>query len=386
MVAKCYSPVEMLAELVGFDTTSRVSNLGLIRFVEAYLASHGVRSELVYDAEGGKANLVATVGPDVRTGVVLSGHSDVVPVDDQVWSTDPFELVLRDGKLYGRGACDMKGFIATVLSLVPEFKASALQIPVHIVITYDEETTCGGAQRLMPELLEMGFAPRAVIVGEPTMMQLVNAHKGVCAVQTRVTGQAAHTSMPQLGVNAIAVAAELIAYIGRLQQELVARPSPLPGFDPPHTTLTVGLIDGGTQFNIVPGECRFGWDIRFVPGDDPLELVARVDQYAASLLPQMQAVTPGADIQSELLHQGRAFEPDDDSAAVALVKAVTGVNQTLAVGFATEAVYYQQAGMPVVVYGPGNIEQAHKPDEFISVDQLQRCEAFLRNLMQHLQR
>ena len=376
----------MLAELVRFDTTSRESNLDLIRFVEDYLAGHGISSHMVFDEEGGKANLVATVGPDSLDGVVLSGHSDVVPVDGQAWSTDPFEMVEKDGLLYGRGTCDMKGYLATALALVPEFIAAKMKTPVHIVLTYDEETTCGGAKRLMPELVKLGFDPRAVIIGEPTMMRLVNAHKGTCMVETRITGHPAHTSMPQLGVNAITVASELISELAKIQEELKAHPSPLRGFDPPHSTITVGLINGGTQFNIVPGSCTLGWDIRFVPGDDPLEFVGRLNERAAELIPRMRAVSESASIESKMLHHGKAFVPVDDSPAEELVKAVTGVNETLAVGFGTEAVCYQDVGMSVVVYGPGSIEQAHKPDEFLSTGQLQECEGFMRDLMAFLAR
>ena len=386
MTAKSYTPSDMLGKLVGFDTTSRESNLDLIRFVETYLAGHGVKSHLVYDEEGGKANLVATVGPDALNGVVLSGHSDVVPVDGQSWSNNPFEMVEKDGRLYGRGTCDMKGYIATALALVPEFQTANMKTPVHIVLTYDEETTCGGADRLMPELVKLGFDPRAVIIGEPTMMQLVNAHKGTCTVQTKITGQPAHTSMPQLGVNAIGVASELIGELAKIQEDLKAYPSPLRGFDPPHSTITVGLINGGTQFNIVPGECTVGWDIRFVPGDDPLDFIGRLKERAAEIIPRMREVAPEANIETELLHHGKAFEPVDDSPAEELVKSITGINETLAVGFGTEAVCYQDVDMSVVVYGPGSIEQAHKPDEFISIEQLDECAGFMRNLMGFLAR
>jgi acetylornithine deacetylase len=386
MTAKRYSPTDMLAELVRFDTTSRESNLDLIRFVEDYLKGYGISSHLVYDEEGGKANLVATVGPDALDGIVLSGHSDVVPVDGQTWNTNPFEMVEKDGLLYGRGTCDMKGYIATALALVPEFLVANLKTPVHIVLTYDEETTCGGADRLMPELLKLGFNPRAVIIGEPTMMKLVNAHKGTCTVQTKITGEPAHTSMPHLGVNAISVASELIAELARIQEDLKAHPSPLRGFDPPHSTITVGLINGGTQFNIVPGSCTMGWDIRSVPGDDPMEFIERLNAYAAEIIPRMQAVSEGATIETEVLHHGKAFVPVEDSPAEELVKAVSGINETLAVGFGTEAVCYQDVGMSAVVYGPGSIEQAHKPDEFISTVQLDECTGFMRDLMTYLAR
>ena len=386
MSAKNYTPADMLGELIRFDTTSRESNLDLINFVADYLNGHGVDSQLFYDEDENKANLVASVGPDTLNGVVLSGHSDVVPVDGQDWSSNPFEMVERDGRLYGRGSCDMKGYLATALALVPDFQKSNTKLPIHIVLTYDEETTCGGADRLMPELTALGFNPRAVIIGEPTMMQLVNAHKGTCTLETTVTGLSAHTSMPHLGVNAIAVASELIQELGRLQEKLREHPSPLRGLDPPHSTITVGLINGGTQFNIVPGECVIGWDIRSVPGDDPEEFVQHLNKAAEALIPKMRETAPAANIQTEYLHRGKAFVPVDDSPAEELVKAVTGINDTLAVGFGTEAVNYQDAGMSVVVYGPGSIEQAHKPDEFISVDQMNQCADFMRDLVTYLER
>ncbi|GMQ77332.1 MAG: acetylornithine deacetylase [Gammaproteobacteria bacterium] len=373
-----YSPVEMIAALVSFDTTSRESNLELIRFVESYLSGHGIASTLVFNDAKSKANLVATIGPATsRGGVVLSGHSDVVPVDGQVWSSDPFRLVEHDGRLYGRGACDMKAFLGIALALVPEFQKCGLRSPVHIVLTYDEETDCSGAARLMQVIPETGLAPRAVIIGEPTEMRIANAHKGQCLLETVVVGHEAHSSLPHLGVNAIDIAARLIAFLATLARDFEARP-------PPFTTINVGTINGGQQFNIVPAECRFEWEIRAVPGHDPEEIVARFNSYADSLLEGMHDGFPDAAIRTTVTGAAAPFVPQDDSPAETLVKSLAGTNEAGAIAFGTEAPFYQQAGMSVVVFGPGSIAQAHKPDEYIALDQVESCVEFMRRLMKRL--
>jgi acetylornithine deacetylase len=385
MNSRRYSPVEMIAALVSFDTTSRESNLQLIRFVESYLSGHGIESTLVFNDAKSKANLVATIGPATsRGGVVLSGHSDVVPVDGQVWSSDPFRLVERDGRLYGRGACDMKAFLGIALALVPEFQKCELRSPVHIVLTYDEETDCSGAARLMQVMPETGLAPRAVIIGEPTEMRIANAHKGQCLLETVVVGHEAHSSLPHLGVNAIDIAAQLIAFLGSLAREIEALPLSMNGVTPPFTTINVGTINGGQQFNIVPAKCRFEWEIRAVPGHDPDEIVARFNSYADSLLEGMRDGFPDAAIRTTVTGGAAPFVPQDDSPAETLVKSLAGTNEAGAIAFGTEAPFYQQAGMSVVVFGPGSIDQAHKPDEYIALDQVESCVEFMRRLMKRL--
>lgn len=375
----------MIETLVGFDTTSRESNLELIRFVEDYLQGHGVESTLVFNETQSKANLVATVGPEMRIGgVVLSGHSDVVPVDGQQWSTDPFRMIERNGRLYGRGTCDMKGFLGIALSLVPEFQQCGLRAPVHIVLTYDEETDCSGAARLMQTLPETGLAPDAVIIGEPTELRIVNAHKGQCTLETLVVGREAHSSLPHLGVNAIDIAVRLIAHLQTLADESRERTPPMQGVTPSFTTINVGAIEGGQQFNIVPAECRFEWEIRAVPGDDVDELIARLNSFAKTLLDEMVETFPGASITTTVASTIAPFHPEDDSPAETLVKALAGSNEAGAVAFGTEAPCYQQAGMSVVVFGPGSIAQAHKPDEFLSLEQVDACVAFMRRLMKRL--
>lgn len=380
-----YSPVELIETLVAFDTTSRESNLDMIRFVEDYLRGHGIGSDLIFNDDASKANLIATIGPaTAHGGVVLSGHSDVVPVDGQDWSSDPFRVVERSGRLYGRGTCDMKGFLAVVLALVPEFLARDLRVPVHIVLTYDEETDCSGAARLVRALPETGLAPRVVIIGEPTEMRIVNAHKGQCTLETVIIGREAHSSATHLGVNAIDVAAQLIGFLGTIAKELESAPSSLEGMRPPHTTINVGAIRGGLQCNIVPAECRFEWEIRAVPGDDPEALVARFDAYASELVEQMRTRFPDAEIETTVTSANAPFLPEDDSPAETLVKSLAGSNEAGATAFGTEAPCYQQAGMSVVVFGPGSIEQAHKPDEYITLDQIDACVAFMRRLTERL--
>ena len=380
-----YSPVEMIKALVAFDTTSRDSNLELIRFVENYLNDLGVRSTLIFNAEKSKANLVATIGPAIsRGGVVLSGHSDVVPVDGQLWSSDPFEVVERNDRLYGRGTCDMKGFLAVALALVPEFQQCKLRVPIHIVLTYDEETDCSGAARLMQALPETGLAPRAVIIGEPTEMRIANAHKGQCSLETVVVGREAHSSATHLGVNAIDIAARLIAFLATLSDEMESLPHFLEGASPPFSTINVGTIHGGQQINIVPAECRFEWEIRAVPGHSSDDVVTHFNEYANSLLTGMRDKFPEAAIETKVTSASAPFLPQNDSPAETLAKSLAGTNEAGALAFGTEAPCYQQAGMSVVVFGPGSIEQAHKPDEYIALDQVEACVDFMRKLMHRL--
>ena len=386
MSTPTYSPVEMIEALVAFDTTSRESNLELIRFVEEYLNNHGVESTLIFNQDKSKANLVATMGPATsRGGVVLSGHSDVVPVDGQVWSSDPFRVVERDGRLYGRGTCDMKGFLGVVLALVPEFQKCALRSPVHIVLTYDEETDCSGALRLMQALPETGLAPHAVIIGEPTQMRIINAHKGQTTIETAIAGCEAHSSAPHLGVNAIDIAARLIACLATLSEEAELLPHTLEGATPPFTTINVGTISGGRQVNIVPAECRFEWEIRAVPGHDVDAIIERFRACADRLVAEMGGDCAAPAITTTVTSSTAAFVPEDDSPAETLVKAVAGANEANSVAFGTEAPCYQQAGMSVVVFGPGSIDQAHKPDEYIALEQVDACVEFMRRLMKRLE-
>ncbi|MSP68315.1 MAG: acetylornithine deacetylase [Alphaproteobacteria bacterium] len=375
----------LIHALVGFDTTSRDSNLGLIRYVGDYLAGHGIQAELFQNHEGTKANLFATVGAGEVGGVVLSGHTDVVPVDGQDWATDPFRVTERDGRLYGRGTCDMKSFLACALALVPEFQARRLPVPIHLALSYDEEVGCLGAPRMLAPLAARGLSPRAVIVGEPTEMAVVTQHKGIQAFQTVVTGLEAHSSDQERGVNAILYAARLIQFLESLRAEMKARTPVASPFDPPYTTVHVGTIAGGTALNIIPRRCELRWEYRNTPNIDPEELVERVREHCRNtLLPEMRRLSPLCDIVTERTGSVPAFRPEPDSPAATLAMALLGTNATAAVSFGTEAGQFQEAGFPTVVCGPGSIREAHRPNEFIARAQVDACLGFLRRLADHL--
>ena len=378
-----YSPVEMIERLVSFDTTSRESNLPLIHFVRDYLASHGIDSALVHDETGRKANLYATLGPVDVPGIALSGHTDVVPVDGQPWHTDPFRLVEQDGRLYGRGTADMKSFSAIVLAMVPEFVARTLKTPIHLALSFDEEVGCLGAPLMIEQLgAELGPKPKIVIVGEPTDMAVVNAHKGVICFQTRVRGLEAHSSAAHRGVNAIHYAAKLIGFLVELGEEMEARQASETGFDPPYTTIHVGTVHGGTAQNIVPLDCAFTWEYRLMPGADPDEIHQRFERFAnEQVVPRMRAVDSDTGVETELVCTVPGLQPDRESPAESLVMALARTNRTEVVAYGTEAGQFQQAGIPTVVCGPGSILQAHQPNEYIELSQVRACEAFLRRLL-----
>jgi len=371
---------ELLAKLVAFDTTSFKSNLPLIRFVETYLRQHGVDSTLMPTSDGEKASLFATIGPSGVGGIALSGHTDVVPVTGQTWSADPFTLVERDGRLYGRGTCDMKGYLACVLAMVPELTARTLTTPVHIAFSYDEEVGCTGVRPMVAELGRSLPLPRMVLVGEPTSMAVVDAHKGPMRWVVRLTGKAAHSSMPHLGVNAITYAGRLLGELERMEAELKAAP-PNDRFDPPYTTLQVTQLAAGNASNIVPASCWFGWEIRRLPGFDGEALDARFRRFAkAHCLAPMQQAAPEADIDIQVTNAVPAFEADPASGVVPLALKLARQNDTYAVCYATEASLFQAGGAPAVVCGPGDIAQAHTPDEYIEVAELEKCLAFLGRL------
>ncbi len=379
-----YSPIEMIRKLVSFDTTSRESNLALIHFVRDYLAAHGVSATLIPDETGNKANLYATVGPAGVPGIALSGHTDVVPVDGQPWDTDPFTVVERDGRLYGRGTSDMKSFSAIALALVPEFLARELVKPIHFALSFDEEVGCLGAPLMIDKLgAELGVKPEIVIVGEPTEMAVVNAHKGVYSFRTSVRGFEVHSSATHLGVNAVAYAADLIHFLSGIADEMRhERAAPESGFDPPYTTVHVGTVQGGTAQNIVPLDCVFTWEYRLMPGADPDEIRNRFDQHVErALLPRMRAVVPDTTIETEPRAVVPGLVPEDGSPAEALVMRLARRNTTEVVAYGTEAGQFQEAGIPTVICGPGSIMQAHQPNEFIALSEVQACEAFMRRLL-----
>jgi acetylornithine deacetylase len=375
-----YTPVELLARLVAFDTTSHCSNLGIIAFIEDYLLQHGVLSRRVASSDGQKSSLYTTIGPEGEGGVALSGHTDVVPVDGQTWTSDPFTLRAAGGRLYGRGAADMKGFLAAVLAAVPDFKRRRLATPIHIAFSYDEEIGCVGVRPMIAELGKLLPRPRMVIVGEPTSMQVVDAHKGPVRWQVEVKGRAAHSSMATLGVNAITYAARLIAEIERIESDL-KRTVRDERFDPPYATLQVTKLEGGTASNIVPVSCSFGFEVRALPGLDPASIEARLRHFAETrCLPEMRAVAPEAGISIRRTNAVPPFGADRTSEVVALALKLTGQNETHAVSYATEAGLFQDASSPAVVCGPGDIAQAHTADEWIAETEIAKCMGFLERL------
>jgi acetylornithine deacetylase len=376
---------EMLRRLVGFDTVSRNSNLAAIEFIRDYLDGHGIASRLSFDDSGAKANLFATIGPADAPGIILSGHSDVVPVDQQEWTSDPFALRSQNGKLYGRGAADMKGFIATALALAPQLKERATAAPIHLAFSYDEEVGCIGVSRLIGQIGMAEARPFACVVGEPTMMRPITGQKGLQSYRCKVHGREAHSSRTPYGVNAVEAAAELIARINAIARR-VREEGPFDrDFDPPYTTIHCGTIHGGTVQNIVPAQCDFTYEIRNLPGHDPDPLLAEIETHAREVLePEMKNVAPeaGFDFNARSRLPGYAIAEDDP--AVALVKGVLGANETGRASYMTEAGLFGRAGIPTVICGPGDIAQAHKPDEFIEEAQLARCETFLLRLTETL--
>lgn len=369
--------LSLLRDLVAFDTTSRNSNLPLIEHVADYLSDKGATTRLIPSADGTKANLFATIGPDVPGGVVLSGHSDVVPVDGQDWSTDPFTLTEADGKLYGRGSADMKGFIACALAMAPQFADMDLERPIHFAFSYDEEVGCLGVGRLIDVVLSELPRPAAVIVGEPTSMQIATAHKGICAMTTTVRGREAHSSRPHDGVNAIGAAAALVSYLYRLCDELAVTERD-ERFDPPFTTFNVGTVSGGDALNIIARECLLNWEFRPIPGADPAEIIARVETWVKDeLLPGMRTTDPSCAVENVCEFVVPPLDAAEGSVAEAIAREATGLNSTGTVAFVTEASLFADAGVPAIVCGPGDIAQAHQPDEFIEIAQLDACLAFL---------
>jgi acetylornithine deacetylase len=373
---------DMIAKLVGFATVSRDSNLALIEYVSSYLAKHGVDSRLVPNAGNSKANLFATIGPMVEGGVVLSGHTDVVPVDGQPWASDPFSLTENNGRLYGRGTADMKSFYAIALALVPEMLERGLTRPIHLALSYDEEIGCLGAPAMIERIAAELPAPRAVVVGEPTDMRIVTAHKSITGLETVVTGHEAHSSQTHRGVSAVMTAARLITFLEDMVRENAARPASQTSFAPPYSTIHVGTVRGGTATNIISRECRFGWDMRCIPEDDPQTFLDRFDRYCRDeTLPGMQAVAPEANIVTTLRCSAPALRPESDGQAEALVRYLTGYNSSDAVAYAAEAGQFQQAGFSTVLCGPGSIDQAHQPNEYIEKSQVHACVDFMRRLI-----
>ena len=372
----------MIERLIAFDTTSRNSNLELIHDIRDYLAGLGVESELVFDPERTKANLYATLGPTDRGGIALSGHTDVVPVDGQDWSSDPWTVVEREGRLYGRGTCDMKGFVATVLAQAPRFLERGLETPIHLCFSFDEEIGCVGVRHLLAWLAARPVKPAACIIGEPTEMKVINGHKGKLSTRCHVRGLECHSSLAPMGVNAVQAAARVIARLDDMAQRKAAEGPFNPGYDVPYTTVHCGLVQGGTALNIVPRDCHFEFEFRNLATEDPETLLAEIQAYAHDELePAMKALDPNAGFRWEPMSTFLGLDTPEDAEVVVLAKGLAGANATGKVSFGTEAGLFADEGMPAVVCGPGSIEQAHKPDEYVELSQLALCERFLGRLM-----
>jgi len=383
-VAPALVGLDLIRTLVAFDTTSRESNLALIDWVRDYLAGHGIDSQLTFDDAQRKANLFATLpardGNATAGGIVLSGHTDVVPVDGQPWETPPFTATLVEDKLYGRGVADMKSFSAIGLAFVPEFLRRGLKRPLHFSLSYDEEVGCIGVRRLIADIVKRKVRPSGCIVGEPTEMRLVVAHKGKKSYRCRVRGHEAHSSLTPRGVNAVQIACEIVSFLTRMARRFRDRGGFDAAFDVPYTTVHTGVIRGGTALNIVPRDCVFDFEFRHLPFDDPDALLAEVRRFAATLTPEMHAVDPSTHIEFEQLSAMPGLDTHGGNEIAELGMACAGTRDFGKVSFGTEASLFHNADISTIVCGPGHIDQAHQPNEWIAIEQLARCEDFMRRL------
>jgi acetylornithine deacetylase len=376
--------LDLIKSLIGFDTTSRGSNLALIDFAEELLTKAGARCRRSYDTSRAKANLFASFGPEGDGGYVLSGHTDVVPVDGQPWSSDPFKPEVRDGKLYGRGASDMKGFIGVALSLAPELAKADLKRPIHLALSYDEEVGCNGVRGLLDDLKAQNIKPALAIIGEPTLMTVVGAHKAGAVLTTTCRGHEHHSSAPEKGANAVMMAGEFVKLLDDVWTDLRADADPR--FDPPHTTLQAGRIVGGTVVNILAREAVVTWEYRALPDRDPDQIVELVKSRAAEeILPKYLRRAADAGFATERKSAYPGLVLNEDSPAIALARELTGANRVGAVSYGTEAGQFQRYGIPAVICGPGSIDQAHQPDEFCALSEYDACETFLRKVIHKAQ-
>ncbi len=373
----------LIRELVSFDTTSYLSNLELIRFIENYLNKYSVASKLIYNADKTKANLFATVGNPDQPGILLSGHTDVVPVDGQDWSSDPFRVRENDSRLFGRGCADMKSFIAVVLSFVPAMIKTNLKLPLHLSFSYDEEVGCIGVRSLIDKLKDAPVLPRFCIVGEPTEMRVINGHKGKVAYQVCVDGQECHSALAVTdGVNAVEYAADLIVFIKSLQQEIAGNGPFDPDYDVAYTTLNTGPISGGRALNIIPDNCEFEFEIRNIPDDDPQAYIDKITNFAdTALKPLMRKIHRNTDIKFVEKASYPGLFTHTDSEVIFVTKSLASESDTARINFGTEGGLFHNINIPTVICGPGSINQAHKPDEFITFEQISRCEKFMENLI-----
>jgi acetylornithine deacetylase len=378
--------LDWLTKLIGFDTISQQSNLALIDTVKPFLEDLGYRCHTVFDDDHGKANLYASIGPDVSGGVILSGHSDVVPVEGQKWQSDPFTVDIRGSRLFGRGACDMKGFLACLLAKAEQFKNADLRVPIHLAFTYDEEIGCIGVPRLVEMINDLDCKPAMCIVGEPTNMQVITQHKGKYSARAHFTGRSGHSSLPGEGVNAVEFASEFVVFLKHLGADFRDNGPHDEEFVPGYTTVHSGVIQGGTQLNIIPQNCFVDFEFRNLPTHDRGAIKERIFDFLNSkLIPEMQQVYKDVGVEIEVVSDMPGLATGDDEEVTKLVMELTGANTTGKVSFGTEAGVFSDIGdIPTVVCGPGSIEQAHKPDEYIELDELARCEVFLDKLTKAL--
>lgn len=376
----------LLSDLVAFDTVSARSNRALIDFAAARLAAAGIPAAVLPSPDGAKASLWATIGPAVDGGVVLSGHSDVVPVDGQAWTSDPFRVTFREGRAFGRGVADMKGFIACALGAAARFARAPLTRPIHVALTYDEEVGCVGAPKLLAWLASQRPRPAIAFIGEPTSMRVVNAHKGILVARTEIRGVEAHSSLAHLGISAIAVAAQAITLLRTIEAELAAERSDA-RFQPASATISVNRIQGGTAVNILAGQTWFDWDVRSIPGVEARAVVARFEErLEAEVMAPLRRAHPEVAAHTTVMADAPALGPELDGRAEALAKHLLATNETRAVAYAAEAGQFQEAGLSTVIVGPGSIDQAHKADEYVELAQLAACERFLDRLAESLVR
>lgn len=382
MTGVSMNSIDWLARLVGFDTTSNKTNLPMIEDIAGHLDDLGASVRMIRNDDGTKANLFATFGPERDGGIVLSGHSDVVPVAGQPWDTDPFVMSEREGCFYGRGTSDMKGFIACTLALAPDMAFRGIETPIHIALSYDEEVGCLGVRSMIETIGRELPRPRLAIVGEPTEMRVANAHKGISQQTTVVAGRDGHSSRPGSGVNAVAYGAEIIGFLDRLAVEYGQRANNASRFDPPGTTFNIGVITGGTAVNIIARECVFRWEFRPTPDVDPDEVLARLDDFVeAEILPRMRAVDPNAGVSTTVDIAAPTLETVAGSPAEELALGLTGENAPVAMPYVCEAGLFSGAGIPAIICGPGSITEAHQPNEFVAFEQLEFCTTFLNRLL-----
>lgn len=378
------SQLEWITRLVAHDTTSSRSNFNLVEDVEAYLGDLGVETFRVGNDDGTKTNLYAIVGPKVEGGVILSGHTDVVPVDGQDWDSDPWVVTERNDKLFGRGTADMKSFSAIGLSLVPEMLQAGLKRPIIFALSYDEEIGCLGAPRMIAEIADKVPPPSAVIVGEPTSMKVIDGHKGIASFRVKVTGYTTHSSQTDRGVSAVEAAAKMIAKISEMRAARARDADPESPFDPPYSTMTVNVVRGGTQLNIMAAEAEFDWDLRAIPGDCVQDIIEEFTDYAKGIEREMRRKSPECRVDIEQMTNAPFLAPQEDNPAADLAKAITGHNATDVVAYCAEAGQFQEGGFSTVICGPGSIDQAHQANEFISIDQVRQGTDFMRRLIERM--